>query len=237
MSLRSAGAFFTKLIPSIISDLRRIARRSLGETTVEDLQAEAWILAEELSLDRDPPPDLCDRTFQQQILGRLYNRFVKFSDKHFRFSIRLDESREDDEGSTTTNPVLAFLKAPSQSEPMEAVELREEEDWREREIRSRYSEAVAYVRVFEVMKHEPKAVAEHLAIAVTTLHRRVGRARLVVERQRSLFDGVTEIPVDFLPPRSLRTIGPRRSGCASASTAPMQSRLFPTAYIPLRPIR
>uniref|UniRef100_UPI0019623890 hypothetical protein n=1 Tax=Escherichia coli TaxID=562 RepID=UPI0019623890 len=74
MSLRSASTFFSSLIPSIISDLRRIANRTRGDTTVEDLQTEAWLVAEELSRNREPPPDVGDKSFHQQILGRLYNR-------------------------------------------------------------------------------------------------------------------------------------------------------------------
>lgn len=127
MSLRSAGAFFARLIPAIISDLRRIANRSRGETTVEDLQAEAWLVAEELSRDRDPPPDAGDKGFHQQILGRLYNRFVKFADKHLSFAARIDEQREGDDGGMRENPIAAALAAQEDYDPAQALETLEKE--------------------------------------------------------------------------------------------------------------
>ncbi|MHA7682439.1 hypothetical protein [Cupriavidus sp. PET2-C1] len=233
MSFRSASAFFARLIPSIISDLRRIASRSRGETTVEDLQAEAWLVADELSRDRDPPPDAGDKGFHQQILGRLYNRFVKFADKRFRFAVRLDEQRDDDDGGTFENPVLAALEAPAAYEPTQALELREEELAREIQMRGRFAEAVAYLRVFDAMKQDRRAIADRLAIAVCTLRRRMHRAARMVEQQPSLFDGVTVISGDFIPPqRARKCCG--ESTLQDGSKSTVQARLFPRAYVPLR---
>ncbi|WP_254170753.1 hypothetical protein [Ralstonia sp. B265] len=115
MSLRSASTFFSSLIPSIISDLRRIANRTRGETTVEDLQTEAWLVAEELSRNREPPPDVGDKSFHQQILGRLYNRFVKFADKRLRGAVRIDEQHSDDDGAIRENSIAATLAAQDDS--------------------------------------------------------------------------------------------------------------------------
>jgi len=184
MSLRSAGAFFARLIPSIISDLRRIANRSRGETTVEDLQTEAWLVAEELSRDRDPPPDVGDKGFHQQILGRLYNRFVKFADKQLRFAVRLDEQREDDDGGTRENPIAAALAAPEGYDPAHTLEMREGEREQEQRILGRFDEAIAYVRIFATMRNDRLAIADHLAIATCTLYRRMKRAEQVVQCQR-----------------------------------------------------
>lgn len=236
MSLRSAGAFFARLIPSIISDLRRIANRSRGETTVEDLQAEAWLVAEELSRDRDPPPDVGDKNFHQQILGRLYNRFVKFADKRFRFAVRLDEQHEDDDGGTRENPIAAALAAPEDSDPAYTLETREGERAQEQQILGRFAEAVAYMRIFATMKNDRLAIASHLAIATCTLRSRMKRAEQVVQRQPSLFDGITAIPGDFMPPRRGQrlptTTTERAKGCRPFFLA--QLKLFARAYIPIR---
>ncbi|WP_020201729.1 hypothetical protein [Cupriavidus sp. WS] len=237
MSLRSAGAFFAKLIPAILSDLRRIASRSRGEATVEDLQAEAWILAEELSQDHDPPPDAGDKSFHQQILGRLYNRFVNFADKRLRFAVRLDEQRENDDGGTRENSVAAALAAPEDSDPSLALATREDERTQERQLMGRFAEAVAYLRVFANMGNDRPAIADHFAIAVCTLRRRLRRAERSVEMQPSLFDGITAIPDDFLPPprprkylKNLEKVGADEI----ASTARAQSRLFVRTYVPIR---
>ncbi len=234
MSLRSAGAFFAKLIPAILSDLRRIASRSRGETTVEDLQTEAWIVAEELSQDRDPPPDAGDKNFHQQILGRLYNRFVNFADKRLRFAVRLDEQREDDDGGMRENSVAAALAAPDAYEPSQALTTRQEETEQEDQIRGRFAEAVAYLRVFANMGNDRPAIAERFAIATRTLRRRLRRAERTVERQPSLFDGITVIPDDFLPPRRPRKYLEEAKADEIASMARAQSRLFVRAYVPIR---
>ncbi|EPX97780.1 MULTISPECIES: hypothetical protein [Ralstonia] len=236
MSPRSAGTFFARLIPSIISDLRRIASRSRGETTVEDLQTEAWLVAEELSRDRDPPPDASDRGFQQQILGRLYNRFVKFADQHLRFAARIDEQREGDDGGVRENAIAAALAAPPEYDPSRAIENREDERRQERQILGYFAEAVAYLRIFAAMKNDRCAVADHLAIGAGTLRRRIEHAEWTVKIQPSLFDGITAIPDDFMPPRGNRlTLVTTRN--ESRLPIPLsQFRLFVRAYIPIRGI-
>ncbi|MGM3273733.1 hypothetical protein [Ralstonia sp. 24A2] len=236
MTPRSAGTFFARLIPSIISDLRRIASRSRGETTVEDLQTEAWLVAEELSRDRDPPPDAGDRGFQQQILGRLYNRFVNFADKHLRFATRIDEQREDDDGGTRENSIAAALAAPPEYEPSRAIEKQEDEHRQERQILGHFAEAVAYLRIFASMGNDRCAVADHLAIGAATLRRRIEHAEWTVKTQPSLFDGVTAIPDDFMPPRRNR-LALVTTRTASRLPLPLaQFRLFVRAYIPIRRI-
>ncbi|WP_420996343.1 hypothetical protein ACKI2N_012820 [Cupriavidus sp. 30B13] len=237
MPRRSAGTFFAKLIPSIFSDLRRIAGRSNGEVTVEDLQSEAWLVADEIGRGSNVPPDPADKRFHQQILARLYNRFVKFADKRLRFAVRLDEQREDEDGDSRVNAVAAALAAPDGYEPTQALEAREEERTQERELRACFAEAVAYVRVFSNMKNDRLAISGHLAIAACTLRRRVVRAERAVRLQPSLFDGIAVIPEDFMPPRSCRKMfgiggvgecGPRATG---------QTRLFARAYVPIRSVQ
>jgi hypothetical protein len=198
MSPGSAGAFFARLIPAILSDLRRIASRSRGETTVEDLQTEARIVAEELSRGRDPPPEVGDKHFHRQILGRLYNRFVKFADKRLRFAVRLDERQEDEDGGMRENPIASALAAPEAADPLRALEAHEGACTQELQILGRFAEAVAYLRVFANMGNNRSAIADHLAIAVDTLRWRVRRVQLTVQQQPSLFDGITVIPADFM---------------------------------------
>ncbi|WP_247568993.1 hypothetical protein [Ralstonia solanacearum] len=238
MSLRSAGAFFARLLPSITSDLRRIAKRSRGETTVEDLQTEAWLVAEELSRNLDPPPDAGDKGFHQQILGRLYNRFVKFADKRLTFAVRIDEQREGDDGAMRQNPAAANLAAQEDYDPAQALETMEREREQAMYVGGRFAEAVAYLRVFVAMKNDQCAVAEHLAITVSCLRSRMKRAEQVVQCQPSLFDGITAIPGDFMPPRHSRRLP--SAGIESATCRLprflAQLRLFARAYIPIRRI-
>ena len=236
MSLRSASTFFSSLIPSIISDLRRIANRTRGETTVEDLQTEAWLVAEEGSRNREPPPDVGDKSFHQQILGRLYNRFVKFADKRLRGAVRIDEQHSDDDGAIRENSIAATLAAQDDSDPSKAMEARESEHEQELAVLGHFAEAVAYLRILASMKNDRCAVAAHLAIAVSTLHSRMKRAEWVVRLQPSLFDGITAIPSDFMPPRHSGRL-PAVATTSEKHRPPAfltQLKLFVRAYIPIR---
>ena len=234
MSLRSARAFFARLIPAILADLRRIASRSRGETTVEDLQTEAWIVVEELSRDRDPPPDVGGKGFHQQILGRLYNRFVKFADKRLRFAVRLDQQQEDEDGGKRENAIAAALAAPACYDPSLALETHEDEITQRQQILGHFAEAVAYLRVFANMGNDRLAIADHLAIATCTLHRRLRRAELTVQMQPSLFDGITVIPENFMPPRLARKVAIRSEATHGVVLLCRQTRLFVRAYVPIR---
>lgn len=233
MPFGSAGSFFSKLLPSILSDLRRIAGRSNGEVTVEDLQSEAWIVAHELGETGAAPADPTDKGLHHQILSRLYNRFVKFADKHLWFAVRLDEQREDEDGDRRENSIAARLSGPESDEPSQAIETRQSERDEEQLLRSSFSEAVAYVRLFSNMRNERALVCEHLAIAGRTLRRRVRRAERLVSLQSSLFDGVTAISEDFIPPRSPSVYLAVVRKCRGQIPR-MQFRLFARAYVPIR---
>ncbi|MCT9074243.1 sigma-70 family RNA polymerase sigma factor [Cupriavidus gilardii] len=228
-----AGAFLAKLIPAILPDLARIAKQSRGEMTVDDLQGEAWILAEKLSRNRDPRPDPADRAFQQQILARLFNRFVKFADKRLRFAVRLDEQIEDDNGGTHENWFAATLTAPEANEPYRMLETYEQLNQQDKTVLARFAEAVAYLRVFANMPNDLTSIANHLAISTGTLRKRLKYAERTMALQPSLFDGVTQIEENFMPPaagRKHRIVPAVDSACSMA----VQCRLFPRAYVPLR---
>lgn len=236
MPLRDTGAFFAKLLPAIHSDLRRIAARSCGETTIEDLQAEAWLVAEALSRGRVPPPDMADSAIHQLILGRLYNRFVKFADQRLRFAVRLDVRHEDDDGGTRDNAIAASLSAPDEYDPSVGLSAREERSAKELQLIGRFAEAVAYFRVFANMGNDRRAIAHHLAVGASTLRRRLRLAAQVIEWQPSLFDGVTAIPDDFKPPFCNRRLCAKAARGARKNRYPrLQARLFRCAYIPIRP--
>lgn len=234
MPFRSAGAFFAQLIPSILSDLKRIARRSEGEVTVDDLQSEAWLVADEIGRGSNATPDPTDKVFHQQILGRLYNRFVKFADKRLRFAVRLDEKSRDEDGGEREGAIAAALAAPDTYEPSLAMESSEGEGEREAELRRRFAEAVAYVRLFANLKNDQLAVCEHLSVTAGTLRSRLYRAEEVLKRQPSLFDGIAAIHENFMPPRAVSMYIKARGKCGMQFGA--QGRLPAGWYVPIRQI-
>ncbi|MCY1461401.1 hypothetical protein D9M71_790580 [compost metagenome] len=84
------------------------------------------------------------------------------------------------------------------------------------------------------MGNDRPAIADHLAIAACTLRRRLRRAERTVQLQPSLFDGITTIPDNFMPPRLARKFRAGSNEADGAPTAPRQARLLVRAYVPIR---
>lgn len=238
MSLRSAGDGFVRLIHALASDLRKIAGGSSGEVSVEELHAETWIAAAELS-GGQCPPDPADDVFCRKILSRLWKKFGRFADRPLKFAYRLDEDRDDDEGARE-NHIAASLQGPASLEPEAALMARQEARKQDEAVRlgERFAEAVAYVRMCDGFHRDWAAMASHLAIAESTLFARMRRARRTVEVQPSMFDGIEIVPQDYMPPRRHRTRPmplPRSIWKAMLlAFRRRHARLFPRAPIPIR---
>lgn len=241
MSLRSAGDFFARLIHALAADLRKIAGGSSGEVSVEELQAETWIAAAELSDGQDATPEPMDEKFRGKILSRLWKKFGRFTDRPLKFAYRLDDDYEGEDG-VRENSVSASLQAPSSFEPEAALIARQEavESDEEARLAGRFAEAVAYVRVSDSFNRDWSAIASHLAIAESTLLKRIRRAKRIVEVQPSMFDGIESVPRDFMPPRRhrARPLPQPRSMWKSmlAAFRRRHAKLFPRAPIPIREV-
>jgi hypothetical protein len=66
------------------ADLKRIASGARGKAELGDVESEAWLAAVDAGKKRGYPIDFADPADQQMLLGRLYNRFVKYAEKHLR---------------------------------------------------------------------------------------------------------------------------------------------------------
>lgn len=186
-------------------DLKRIARATRGDTELGDVQNEAWLVTVDIERKRGYPVDFAVRADQETVIGTLYNRLVKFAEKHLRHAVRLDTDWDKDE-STSFGAVLArLLTAPFSSRP--DARLRQSQDAAEAPdtVQRSYSEASAYVLLLMRFDWDRPELADHLRIALGTLNSRLRFAGAKAAMQRSVFDGVEKIPVDFAP-----TIGPPR---------------------------
>ncbi|HEF5786344.1 hypothetical protein WK80_29845 [Burkholderia multivorans] len=223
-----AFAFFQRVIGLIRKQLERIAGSSQGDHSVEDLTNEAWLIVDELHLEPDASPDPEDQGVRDLIVARLQREFGRFVNRQERFATRIDRDDVDDDGDFMPNAIAARLSAPEKYEPLASLEMREEAAAAARIIGERFSEAVAYLRTFERFDGDKVGVARHLAIDLRALHRRVARASHVERTQRSMFDGIEEIPVDFMPLAGrwrATLIAPQYRG-ACAIAWPVQLQLF-----------
>src|SRR6201996_2192930 len=125
MSFRDADELFASLIQSLSADLHKIANGSNKEISVEELHAETWIAAAELSEEHEGEPELSGDSFREEILGRLWRKFGRYVDRPLKFAYRLDEEWADEDGMRE-NGVAASLQAPASLEPEAILIARQE---------------------------------------------------------------------------------------------------------------
>lgn len=192
---------FLAFLSNRSGDLRRIAGRTRGELSAEDLRSEAWIMAIEIAHKRGWPFDFSDGDDQDTLFAWMHNRFVKYAEKVVRHAVKLDRNW-DDEASEQTGAVLArLLTAPIESDPQVRERLQEEQHEMVSIVRVSYSEAAAYVVLLIRVDWHADDLAALLRITIETLRRRLRVSGLLARVQPSLFDGVDVIDSDFLPLR------------------------------------
>lgn len=74
-------------------DLRRIATRTRGEMSIDDLVSESWLIAIEIGQRRGWTFDFRDEYDQDTLFAGMHNRFVKYAEKAIRHAIKLDRDR------------------------------------------------------------------------------------------------------------------------------------------------
>ena len=80
---------FAKFIGERNADLRRIARSTRGEHSIEDVTNEAWILAVELASRNATRADFRDAAFQSLLLSHLYQRLVRYTELTVRNGLQI----------------------------------------------------------------------------------------------------------------------------------------------------
>jgi hypothetical protein len=231
MTLFMDGSFFARLVGPMLDQLRRLANSTQGEHSIDDLKAEAWLAAREISEEQHGvvfAPE--DERFQHAILARLTKAFGRFANRQMRFAVRLDRDQVGDDGNSRPNSLASTLAAPDRYEPQIAIERAEERVGHALRLARRFSEASAYLHVLDRFDGDRQAIADYLAIGRSLLDARLRRAEHLARCQPSIFDGITSVPPDFVPRRGhgrLRNASPRRrfqSMCAAMR--PRQLNLF-----------
>ena len=225
---------FQALCAVISPELRRIAKRTQGEHTFEDVKNQAWVEVCAV-LESGRYASILTPEFQKHLLGRINNLVNKFESKVVRYAIRPEDKGDDEERDK--NYWLESATASSKDDPLEQLCQAEERQERETRLKSNYSEAVAYFRLFENYP-DRKVIAEHLALSWGWVLHKIRLARKWVQWQSSLFDNEEVIDEDFV--LTSGKLKPRKSLSRQERTAIehqnrfLQRKLFPRAYIPIR---
>ncbi len=202
MAFDHDDAFFTRLIAPMLGQLRRLAAATRGEQTVDDLKTEAWLAARDIQTERGAEFQPEDEGFQQAIVAKLRKAFGRFANRKMRFAHQLDHEARGDDGDFLPNSIGSRLSAPEAYEPQIAIEAIERHAEYTERLASRFTEAIAYLRVLAHYDDDKREIADYLAISIGGLDGRLARAETFAELQASLFDGIENVPADFLPPRA-----------------------------------
>lgn len=163
--------------------------------SVEDLQSESWLIADELSKKRGSGIDFSDPNDASLIMRAVNYRNVKRGDWHMRRSVRLDQNDSDDDHSISWSNLIP---ARDSSDPLISILERESGLDAENILRSSYSQATAYVSLFSTFDFDREEICKHLVVSNDTLLSRLRNAASIVRRQPSLFDRVERIAENFM---------------------------------------
>lgn len=184
------------------SELRRIARMTRGEHTPEDVENEAWLIADRIASKRGVPINFSLRTDQELVLGWLHNEVVKYADKQVRYAVKLDKDWDKEDADSTAYTMAQLLTAPETFDPAILLLRREEVPDPHALTKHSYSQASAYVILLSRFDWDTDELAAHLRILVRTLRDRVHWSHAWTRLQNSLFDGLQTVPLDFEPTKA-----------------------------------
>ena len=200
-------------------DLRRIARQTCGEHTAEDVEVEAWLIAERIAAKRGFPINFSRREDQEQVLAWLHNRLVKYAEKQLRYAVKLDKDWDKEDADSAVHTIARLLTAPEESDPALLLLRRDEVPDPIALTRQSYSQASAYVILLCRFGWDAEELADHLRIVRQTLISRLRWFGALTQWQAGLFDGLQTIPPDFTPTR-VRLLSTSRSRPFDADTSP-----------------
>jgi len=196
-------ALFETFLRSCRPALKRISAHSRGEYELSDVEAQAWVLAEELRLKKGTIPDFGCAEYQQMIISHLYVHIVRRSELNVRYAIRLDHACGDtcEDGP---HPLLAKLAADEQSEPLVILLAREEAASDGKAEPAAYeSPAAAYLQLLQRFDNRMLDLANHLLISRSWCYNRVNVALSLATRQWPLPKDAFAV-ADGLDPRTWR---------------------------------
>lgn len=188
--------FFIKDFLFLINpDLKRIARQSRGEITLQELESEVIIAISDFEVKKERDFDHLYFTDQDWLIKGLYFKFVKRIDHKLKYAQRIDQELETADGSTW----ITELPAEETSDPLQFALFEENHREIEQLLADSYSEAKAYVVSFDHFDHDKIKLSAFFNITSDTLNKRVNRALLHVRLQPSIFDRIEKIDQSFFP--------------------------------------
>lgn len=93
---------YQEFLRSRKKDLCRILYAAKPKVELDEIINEGWIAASDIEERSGHPFDLDSLANQNYLIGRLYNKFVKFQEKNLYHAVSLNQDAED-------NPTVGFI--------------------------------------------------------------------------------------------------------------------------------
>ncbi|RST45401.1 hypothetical protein EJI00_24060 [Variovorax sp. DXTD-1] len=187
---------FTQFLTLRRRDLQRISRHTRGESSLGDVQTEAWLMVDTLAR-KGVVIDLLESEQQSLLIAHLYQHLVRYTELQVRHAVRLDHAFDGAEGEA--HPLMYLLAAEQHYDPV--VALMEAEDQaqaaRDDEPAAHQSLAGAYLHLLRRFDNRMRDVADHLMISVSYCYQRCAHARCLAVHQQALpstANGTTFVP-------------------------------------------
>lgn len=194
-----SGKSFLVFLKSRRKDLWRIASKSCGEYTVNDVENEAWIIAEEIKDRRGHPVDFTKDDDQELLLSWLYKELVTFADKSIRYAVKIDKGWDLEESEQAFDTLANLLAAPENFDPLIYLQEEEDEPWVLQVTCHSYSQASAYAILLHRFDWDLESLADALRLAIYTVRGRIVSSGAHMHLQPSLFDRVQVVDYLFQP--------------------------------------
>lgn len=181
--LAGRDVMFEQFLSRCSAALRRVAAHTRGEQSVSDVEGEAWMLAEELRLEKGLVPEFGNLDYQEKIIRFLYQKLVRRSELNVRYAVRLDHAPSG-AAEDAVHPLLAKLAADDGLEPLAILMEREESAFAlAAEPASYESPAAAYLQLLRRFDNRMLDVAAHLLISRSWCYRRFNQALTLAKLQ------------------------------------------------------
>jgi len=205
---------------------RRIAKATRNECEHDDVQNEAWILAERWA-QAGTPIDFDDQKDIDKLFSFLYNKLVKHVEKKIRNAVRLDHYSYGDNSESEVHPLMNKLETSETSRPLQMLLALESATDQSREPESHESRAGAYLYLLQHHRNKMRSVADQLLISLSYCYYRFNEALEMARSQSDLPDTIGKLSPAFSPGpwRSFRLPRRGRSPCLTRSGVQMDLSL------------
>lgn len=198
-------ASFARFLEHRGSDLRRISRHTRGESSIGDVQSEAWLLLVDMQA-KGTALDLDDPQHQKLLISHLYQQLVRYTELQVRNAVRLDHAPSGEPDAM--HPLAHLLAAAPHYDPAIALIQAEEARATLPEPDAHHSQASAYVSLLRMFDNRMKDVADHLMISLSYCYYRCRFAKLLAVHQKPLPSTLADAVFTPKPWRRFRIVRP-----------------------------